>query len=310
MQSINSQNIDGVWPVMLTPFTDDGKIDYYALAALLEWYEKNGVDGLFAVCQSSEIFFLSLRERVELVSFIKKKVTLPVIASGHTSYDMADQVDELSRIADAGAEAVILITNRLAENGSTPDVWRKNLDYLLARLDASVPLGFYECPYPYKRLISLDELKYCSETGRFLFLKDTCCDLSLINERLRILEKSSLRLFNANTTTLLDSLKCGAAGFSGVMANFHPDLYVWLCHNWSSEPDKAKMLQAALTLCSQIDHQLYPVNAKAHLKAAGLPITIYTRAQNHHDFTPLIASEVAQMENLVCWVRQTLAIKS
>ena len=308
MQSINSQNIDGVWPVMLTPFTTDGKIDYYALEALLAWYEKNGVDGLFAVCQSSEIFYLSLRERVELVSFITRHTALPVIASGHTAYDRDDQVDELKRMAAAGAEAIILITNRLAEYGSAPDVWKNNLDFLLNKLDAAVPLGFYECPFPYKRLITLDELKYCSETGRFLFLKDTCCDLSLIHERLRILQNSGLRLFNANTTTLLDSLKGGAAGFSGVMANFHPDLYVWLCHNWRDEPAQAKLLQAALTLCSQIDHQLYPVNAKAHLQARGLPVTLFTRAQNHHDYSPLIASEVEQMEELVCWVRQTLSI--
>ena len=35
-------------------------------------------------------------------------------------------------------------------------------------------------------------------------------------------------LFNANAQTLLPSLELGAAGFSGVMANFHPDLYARL----------------------------------------------------------------------------------
>ncbi len=30
------------------------------------------------------------------------------------------------------------------------------------------------------------------------------------------------------------------AGYSGVMANFHPDLYVWLCKNYKKQPEKAQ----------------------------------------------------------------------
>ena len=57
---------NGVWPVMLTPFTDDNRVDYDSLEKLINWYIENGVAGLFADCQSSEMFFLSLEERVEL----------------------------------------------------------------------------------------------------------------------------------------------------------------------------------------------------------------------------------------------------
>ena len=53
----------GVWPVMLTPFTEENQVDYAALKELVEWYIKNGVDGLFAVCQSSEMFKLTLKEQ-------------------------------------------------------------------------------------------------------------------------------------------------------------------------------------------------------------------------------------------------------
>ena len=52
----------GVWPVMITPFTEDNKIDYDAVLRIIEWYDKNGVDGIFAVCQSSEMFELSPQE--------------------------------------------------------------------------------------------------------------------------------------------------------------------------------------------------------------------------------------------------------
>ena len=65
---MNSNESSGLWPVMLTPFTDEGNIDYASLERLIDWYERNGATGLFAVCQSSETFYLSLRERVELVA--------------------------------------------------------------------------------------------------------------------------------------------------------------------------------------------------------------------------------------------------
>ena len=69
---------------MLTPFTDNNEVDYHALEQLINWYIENGVDGLFAVCQSSEMVYLSLEERIEIASFVKQKAKgrVPVIASG------------------------------------------------------------------------------------------------------------------------------------------------------------------------------------------------------------------------------------
>lgn len=37
---------NGVWPVMLTPFTDDNRVDYDSLEKLINWYIENGVAGL------------------------------------------------------------------------------------------------------------------------------------------------------------------------------------------------------------------------------------------------------------------------
>ena len=45
----------GVWPVMLTPFTQDGAIDWDGVDAITNWYIDSGVAGLFAVCLSSEM---------------------------------------------------------------------------------------------------------------------------------------------------------------------------------------------------------------------------------------------------------------
>ncbi|MFD0696611.1 dihydrodipicolinate synthase family protein [Paenibacillus sp. GCM10027628] len=40
---------DGVWPTMVTPFTDNNEIDYTALDRAVEWYIQNGVDGFVLI---------------------------------------------------------------------------------------------------------------------------------------------------------------------------------------------------------------------------------------------------------------------
>lgn len=287
----------GEWPTMLTPFRD-GLVDYTALEELIEWYIAQGVSGLFAVCQSSEMFCLSLEERTAVARFVKEKVAgrVPVIASGHISDSFEDQVAELQAMTRTGVDALILITNRIAKEEESDEVWLNNLKKLMARLPENIPLGFYECPYPYKRVLSPALIRWCADTGRFFFLKDTCCDLSLIKEKLNACQGSNLKLYNANTSTLLESLRCGAAGYSGVMANIQCPLYAWLCAH-PNDP-KAEELSEELTICSLIERQLYPVNAKYYLSLEGLHITTETRVKDEKDFTATFRSEVEMLSRI------------
>jgi len=276
---------DGVWPTMLTPFTKDNEVDYEGLEALIEWYIKKGVDGLFAVCQSSEMYFLSLEERVEIARFVKEKSAgrVPVVASGHISDDMDEQIRELTAMADTGIDALVIVNNHFAAENEGDDIWRKNAEKVMNAIP-DIPLGIYECPAPYKRLMSPELLKWCADTGRFFFLKDTCCDVEQLRLKSEAVKGTQLKIFNANSATLLESLKLGISGFSGVMANFHPDLYVWLTRNWSKEPKKAEILQDFLGMASLAECQVYPVNAKYYLQLEGVAIELYTRSRKKSNF--------------------------
>ncbi|WP_055107868.1 dihydrodipicolinate synthase family protein [Paenibacillus ihumii] len=295
-----SQIPNGVWPTMVTPFKENGEIDFIAQERAIEWYIRQGVDGLFAVCQSSEMFHLSLEERVKLASFIKEKAAgrVPVIASGHISDSYEDQVEELKAIAATGIDALVLITNRLAQEHESDDVWKDNLEKLLGQLPEDIPLSFYECPHPYKRIISPELLQWCASTERFHFLKDTSCDTDNIRQKLEAVQDSALKIYNANSATLLETLRLGIAGYSGVMANFHPDLYVWLYRNWENEPKRAEKLINYLSMTSLIEKQLYPVNAKYYLMLEGVFDNYYCRVKNHHDFTATNRLEIRQLHQL------------
>lgn len=290
----------GVYPVMLTPFTENNQVDYEALGRLTDWYIENGAAGLFADCQSSEMFFLSLEESVQIAQFVKKRAKgrVPVLASGHTADRLEEQAKELNAVARAGVDAVILLSNRMAAEGESDEVWLENLQELLGMLPQNLPLGFYECPYPYKRIISPKLLKWCADSGRFYFIKDTSCDLNIIKQKLEQIQGTCLQLFNANTSTLLETLQMGCSGFSGVMANFHPKLYSWLCANYEEKPEKAREVADFLTVASLIERQVYPVNAKYYQKIIGNFTSIQTRTKAHSLLNETARSEVDQFARL------------
>lgn len=289
---------NGVYPVMLTPFTENNEVDYEALGKLVDWYIEKGVNGLFADCQSSEMFFLSLEERVKIGEFVKKHADgrVPVVTSGHISDSLEDQAKELTAIAGTGADAVILLTNRLAKENESDEVWLENLKKLLEMIPKDVPLGFYECPYPYKRIIRPELLKWCANTGRFYFIKDTSCDIENMKAKLEVIKGTNLKLFNANTSTLLETLELGASGYSGVMANFHPELYVKLCNIYKEDSSKARKIADFLTVASLIERQVYPVNAKFYQKSIGNFNSIMTRTR---DIKELNATGILEIQQFV-----------
>ena len=276
----------GVWPVMLTPFDDRREIDWESLERLIEWYLAAGVQGLFANCQSSEMFYLSESESLRLTRFVVNHVQgrVPVIASGHTACGLSQQIEQLAKIAETGVDSVILISNRLAMPGEDDQVVLDTLAQITHALPPTVPLGIYECPQPYKRLLSDAVIAWCARSGRFSFIKDTCCRIETIARRLALMAGSSMRLANANGQTLLASLQAGAHGYSGIMTNFHPELYVWLCQHWRHQPEAAATLADYLGTASLLEYLDYPVCAKDYQVHLGNLRTVASRARDASNY--------------------------
>ncbi len=301
---------DGVYPTMVTPFTEDNKIDYNAVEALIGWYAEKGVDGIFAICQSSEIFFLSFEERLELLRFVMKHTpkNISVVASGHVADDLSQQIEEAKAFVQEGIDAYVFISNRFAGEDESDSVFLKNMEKAVGEI-GDISFGIYECPYPYKRIMTPSVLKELASTGRFTFLKDTCCDPQMINEKLSAVEGMRLKIYNANSASLLETLKMGCAGFSGVMANFHPEIYSWLCKNYDKEPEKAKQVQAFLGFASLAECQMYPVNAKYYLSLEGVPMGYACRSKDASGFTLSRRMEIEQMRDITIAFKESMGIE-
>jgi len=295
-----------MFTTMITPYHKDGTVDFETAERYVDWYYENGLDGIFAVCQSSEIFYLSLQERVELnrrvyarAKELEKRGNRPftVVSSGHISYTLRDQAEELNAIYDSGTDALIMITNRLDPNNEGDDVLIRNAEALMARLPEDAMLGLYECPHPYKRLVTPRILQWCVSTGRFRYMKDTCCDAAMIKERTEILKGSGFKLLNANCQTLLQTMREGADGYCGIMCNYHPRLYSWLCENYEKQPEKAELVQSVIGTFGFTEVGLpYPLTAKYHMNLCGIPTQNLARHRKSGELTDYAKSCMMQMK--------------
>jgi len=258
-----THKIEGIVPVMLTPFTDQGEIDYPGLEHLIEWYLDKGADALFAIAQSSEMQFLTLAERAALGHFVVQQVAgrVPVVVSGHISDDPADQLEELTAAARTGADGIVLVTNHLDPKATGTETFRGRLNWLMERLPSDIPLGLYECPAPYRRLLTDEELKICIDSGRFVLLKDVSCDLATVKRRVASAEGSPLAIINANAAIAYDAMLSGARGFAGVFTNVHPDLYKWLRTSGPQHPELAEEINTFLVIAAVSEVLGYPALA-------------------------------------------------
>lgn len=285
---------------MITPYKKDNDIDFDTAEKYVDWYYENGLDGIFAVCQSSEIFYLSLEERIELNRRVYKRAkeldkNFLVVSSGHVSDTLEEQAKELNAIYKSGTDALILITNRLDINNEGDDVFIANAEKLITQLPPDAKLGFYECPYPYKRLVTPKILDWCLSTGRFYYMKDTCCDANLIKERCEQLSGSHFKLLNANCQTLLETMRNGADGYCGIMCNFHPKLYAWLRENYKSE--KADFVQSVIGTFGFTEVGLpYPLTAKYHMNLCGIKTENLARNRKPEELTNYGKSCIKQMK--------------
>lgn len=297
-----------IFTTMITPYTASGNVDYDTALKYVDWYFENGLTGIFAVCQSSEIFYLSLEERVELNKRIyahAKKLErvhgrpFTVVSSGHIGETIEEQIRELNAIWKSGTDALILITNRLDINNEGDDVWIANCQKLIDALPDNVKFGLYECPYPYKRLITPKILDFCIKSGKFYYIKDTCCDASVMAERCKQLKGSRLKLLNANCQTLLESMRNGAEGYCGIMCNYHPRLYAWLADNYESNAQNAELVQSVIGSLGFTEVGLpYPLTAKYHMNLCGIPTENIARNRKSGELTDYARSCMKQMKLL------------
>lgn len=100
----------GVFPILATPFHEDGSIDFDSQDRLIEYTLEQGAAGLGLFGNASEGYTLLHHERVELLRRIVRRVNgrVPLVAStGHTGTDAAVWLSKEAQ--DLGASALMVL---------------------------------------------------------------------------------------------------------------------------------------------------------------------------------------------------------
>jgi 4-hydroxy-tetrahydrodipicolinate synthase len=284
-------------PVMLTPFKDNGEIDFNSLTELTEFYLKAGASGLFSNCLSSEMFELTEQERIRLVKHVVNVTggAVRVVATGTFGGEIRIQADFVKKIYGTGVDAVIVLSNMLASQNDPDEVFNTNMLELLELTD-KIPLGFYECPVPYKRLITPDQLQLFLNTKRIIYHKDTCLNIDQVRQKLEVAKDHELGFFDAYMVHAVESLKAGSSGLSCIQGNYWPELIVWLCESFNNNALKEEVTKVQQFIIDNMDvmHDVYPITAKYYLQKRGLELTTFTRRQVG-DFTKTIGNNIDRL---------------
>ena len=263
----NEKISNGVWPVMLTPFKGRDQIDWAGVDALTEWYISQGVHGLFSACLSSEALEMNDANKLALVRRVVDIAggRVPVVGgvmgveTREKRMEMAQQV-----VADGAAAAVLTFCDVASEQTSDAD-WIDEMDRHL-EISGGIPMGVYECPWPYHRTMTPLLTEYAALQPQFLFLKETSGNLSEIERKCQSGALSGLKVFSADATTILDAYNLGVSGFSGLQTNLWPALHVALFECRKENPELAARIQAFFCEYDWMLSKSYPASAKQYLK--------------------------------------------
>ena len=284
------QPISGAWPTMLTPYDNDLAIDLGVYRVMVAWYLAHRAGGLYACCLSSEMFHLTVEERLTLVREAVDSAGghCPVAATGNLGQTFTEQVDACRQMADAGADIVMLV---VPPDLDTSDELERYFLSIAEKVDA--PLGLYECPVPRNFHLSVDLVRRLAGTGRFLAFKETSCELDKILALLDVVHGTPMALMQANTPYMLDAVRAGAPGSMTIAAIWLPDLVAEVIDKAKLGDPEAERLHASLCAMKLAQRSVHPVGSKYLLNRRGVPIGLSSRAAAPLRAETLIALDYA-----------------
>lgn len=96
---------------MVTPFTEEGRVDYKGLATIIDYVIEGGVDYIVALGTTAETPTLYLQERAVIAMFISNhiagRVPLVIGVGGNSTSEVLDQLREFDL---RGADAILSVT--------------------------------------------------------------------------------------------------------------------------------------------------------------------------------------------------------
>ncbi len=257
----------GLFSALLTPFNEDGSINFDSLEKLVEFNLQNGIDGFYVGGSTGEGLLLSPEERMQVFECVKKanKGRATLIAHVGTICTL-DAIKMAKKAEELEYDAISAVA---------PYYYGFTLDAVLGYYNdivnsTSLPMIIYNFPNSGGFSLTKDIANKLFENEKFIGIKHTSGDMFTLNQ-FKTLDREIV-VYNGFDETLLAGLSMGADGAIGSTYNFMGKKFkkIMNCFN-SGEIETAKALQneANEIICEMIKYGVFQ-SEKAILTEMGI----------------------------------------
>lgn len=258
----------GTCTAIITPFYQDGTINYQCFSALIDRQLKAGVDAICVCGTTGESATLSIQEHIDVVDYCVKEVAgrCRVIA-GTGSNDTATALELSLHAQDSGADALLLVTPYY--NKTTQEGLFRHYTYVADRVDT--PILLYNVPSRTGVSFTTETYRRLGEHPNINGVKEASGNFSLIAKTMALC-KDQLHFWSGNDDHVIPMMALGAKGVISVASNLVPEPMVKMTHQFlegKTEAAAAIQLQYA-PLIDTLFSEVNPIPLKAAMQAAGL----------------------------------------
>lgn len=211
--------LQGALTAMVTPFKQDGQIDWDRLAANVEFQIKKGINGLVPMGTTGESPTLNHEEHraviAKVIEWTKKRVP---ICAGTGSNSTAEAVDLTRHAKQAGADAA-LVVNPYYNKPTQEGLFR----HFSAVADVGLPVILYNIPGRTGVQLTPQTVARLAKHPAIVGIKEATGSLDVASEIAALCDPEKFTILSGDDSLTLPLMSVGGKGVISVLSNLIPD---------------------------------------------------------------------------------------
>jgi len=261
----------GAGVAIVTPFHEDGSINYSKLDELLDYQIARKTDSVIICGTTGEASTLTEEEHLDCIAHTVDYVNhrIPVIAG--TGSNCTRTAAYLSKEAQkAGVDALLIVTpyyNKATQQGLV-----EHYTYIAKRVD--LPIIMYNVPSRTGCNIQAETAaKIAKDVDNVVAIKEATGNISQV-AKLMELAQGDIDLYSGNDDQIVPLLSLGGIGVISVLSNVAPETSHDICEKYFNGDVKGSMeLQLkANPLISQLFSEVNPIPVKKAMNLMGFEV--------------------------------------
>ena len=258
----------GACVAIVTPFTDDNKVDFDQFGKLIEMQIAAGTDAICVCGTTGESATQSLEEHMETVEYCIKKVAGRVkVIAGAGSNDTAAALMLAQHAEAAGADGLLMVTpyyNKATQTGLI-----KHYTYVADRVHT--PIILYNVPSRTGCSFTAATYQQLAKHPNICGVKEASGNFGLITETRRLCG-DDFYIWSGNDDQVVPMMSLGAKGVISVVSNILPEVMVKMSHLCleGKFEEAAKLQIEYIDLSNALFMEVNPIPVKAAMEMMGL----------------------------------------